>query len=53
MEIITATKDDLRKLSLTRSEIEILHRNPTVEITGLDVNVDRNIIYWSNGNYFV
>lgn len=49
MEIITATKADIRKISASLSSIEVIHRQPNVDITGLDVNMRQETLYWSNG----
>ncbi|XP_043277982.1 vitellogenin receptor-like isoform X2 [Venturia canescens] len=48
MEIITATKTDIRRVSLSLNSIAVLHRQPNVQITGLDVNMRKKTIYWSN-----
>ncbi|XP_023289425.1 vitellogenin receptor, partial [Orussus abietinus] len=48
MEIITATKEDIRKIPTSLSSIRVLYLEPNVGITGLDVNTQLNSVYWSN-----
>lgn len=48
MEFITATKDDIRRIPSSLGVIEVIHRQPQVEITGLDVNIKKSSLYWSS-----
>ncbi|XP_031780788.1 vitellogenin receptor isoform X1 [Nasonia vitripennis] len=50
VKLIAASKDDIRIMSPSTmiSSLTIIHRDPEVEITGLDVDSKENTIYWSN-----
>ncbi|XP_011296732.1 vitellogenin receptor [Fopius arisanus] len=48
MELITATRDDIRRIPVNLEVIEVVHRQPEIQITGLDVNVGKESIYWSS-----
>ena len=51
MKIVTATKDDIKMILPTsqHSSLNVLHHEPGMQISGLDVNARTNTIYWSNG----
>lgn len=49
MGIITATKSDVRKISPNLSSIEMINRQENVDVTGLDVDMKKKIVYWSDG----
>ncbi|XP_015126731.1 vitellogenin receptor [Diachasma alloeum] len=48
VEFITATRDDIRRIPASLDVIEVVHKQPQVQVTGLDVNVRKASLYWSS-----
>ncbi|CAK9805473.1 Vitellogenin receptor [Anthophora plagiata] len=48
MEMISVARNDIRKLSLNLNSIEVIYEEVNSEISGIDVNVREETVYWSN-----
>ncbi|CAL7944547.1 unnamed protein product [Xylocopa violacea] len=48
MEIIAVAGRDIRKLSSNLNAIEVIYEEVNSEISGIDVNVREETVYWSN-----
>lgn len=49
MEIVTVAGNYIRRLPLSLNSIEIVYEELNFDITGIDVNMKEETIYWSNG----
>jgi len=49
MEFITATDNDIRKISSDLRSIKIIYSLSGLGASGLDVNILQGSVYWSNG----
>lgn len=51
MELIMATRDDIRRLSNSLKSVEVVYSDPGfgVGINGVDLNIAKKMIFWSTG----
>lgn len=51
MDLIYSDADKIRSISGDLKESKLLFSKAGIQITDLDIDARRNLIYWTSGNY--
>lgn len=49
MDLVYSGTDEIRSISGDLKESKLLFSKPGIEITNFDIDIGRNLIYWTSG----
>lgn len=50
MELVYSEADKIRSTSGDLKESKLLFSNPGIQVSDIDIDIKRNLIYWTSGN---